>query len=420
MYVVALFVPEWIPIESVLDFQDFPKPEAQEARRLPISKTPKKTTKLSPAEKKDRKRLRERARMANKRNDPAYLLREAEKKAKKREDSDVRDKENAQQRARQAKKRADPDVRDEENAQQRARQAKKRADPDVRDEENAQKRARRAEDGEYRDALQVRDVNRKRTARNEKRDRRVDLSKGFVDEEHTTFALWRATEKGSDDMRDRDENGRHYLGRMDVRCGYCGAIGFRGELKTKGDDGDGNKVQNFGSLCCCKGKIGGTVNYELGDTLENLYTSTDVNALHFRANARVNNNSMAMSSLACEHGWRQRFHNNKCEGMLTSQGQLLRKMGPLTARDGERPKCIQAYFYGADQATAYRMMNCKVSIPSKERETYKSVFKALHRTLLGAGNKYLDAFMSVKDYIETKLKDKVWDVRLSITANLIR
>ncbi|EJK51384.1 hypothetical protein THAOC_29444 [Thalassiosira oceanica] len=63
------------------------------------------------------------------------------------------------------------------------------------------------------------------------------------------------------------------------------------------------------------------------------------------------------------------------------------------------------------------MMNCKVSIPSKERETYKSVFKALHRTLLGAGNKYLDAFMSVKDYIETKLKDKVWDVRLSITAN---
>ncbi|EJK48533.1 hypothetical protein THAOC_32660, partial [Thalassiosira oceanica] len=54
------------------------------------------------SEKKDRRRLRERARMANKRKDPAYLLREAEKKAKKREDSDVRDKENAQQRAHQA------------------------------------------------------------------------------------------------------------------------------------------------------------------------------------------------------------------------------------------------------------------------------------------------------------------------------
>ncbi|EJK69070.1 hypothetical protein THAOC_09709, partial [Thalassiosira oceanica] len=81
----------------------------------------------------------------------------------------------------------------------------------------------------------------------------VDLSKGFVNEEHTTFALWRATEKGSDDMRGRDENGRHYLGRM----------GIRGELKTKGDDGDGNSLLYF-----CK--IGGIVDYELGDTLENL------------------------------------------------------------------------------------------------------------------------------------------------------
>ena len=64
---------------------------------MPRKKTPKKT-KLSAAEKKDRKRLRDRARQA-----------------KKREDPDVRDKENAQKRAR----REDPDVRDEENAKKR-------------------------------------------------------------------------------------------------------------------------------------------------------------------------------------------------------------------------------------------------------------------------------------------------------------
>ena len=66
---------------------------------MPRKKTPKKT-KLSPAEKKDRKRLRDRARQAKKREDPY-----------------VRDKENAQKRARQAGKREDPVVRDEENAQ---------------------------------------------------------------------------------------------------------------------------------------------------------------------------------------------------------------------------------------------------------------------------------------------------------------
>ncbi|EJK50345.1 hypothetical protein THAOC_30696, partial [Thalassiosira oceanica] len=157
------------------------------------------------------------------------------------------------------------------------------------------------------------------------RDRRVNLTKGFVDEEHTTFALWRATEKESDDMRDRDENGRPISAGWMFAAGIVARSGseFRGELKTKGDDGDGNKVQNFGSLCCCKGKIGGIVDYELGDTLENLYTSPDVNALHFRANARVYNNSMAMSSLACEHGWRQRGRKESCPFILLDQAAYL-------------------------------------------------------------------------------------------------
>ncbi|EJK53723.1 hypothetical protein THAOC_26777 [Thalassiosira oceanica] len=91
---------------------------------MPRKKSTKKT-KLSPAEKKDRKRLRDRARQARKREDP-----------------NVRDEENAQKRAR--RKREDPDVRDEDNAQKRARQARKREDPDVRDKENAQQRARQA------------------------------------------------------------------------------------------------------------------------------------------------------------------------------------------------------------------------------------------------------------------------------------
>ena len=37
--------------------------------------------------------------------------------------------------------------------------------------------------------------------------------------------------------------------------------------------------------------------------------------------------------------------------------------------------------------------------------------------MVGAGNKYLDSFMGVKEYVENNLKDKVWDVHLSINAN---
>ena len=62
-------------------------------RRMPRKKKTK--TKLSPEEKRDRKRLWVNARRAKKREDPAYLLKESEKRANKREDPDVRDKENA-------------------------------------------------------------------------------------------------------------------------------------------------------------------------------------------------------------------------------------------------------------------------------------------------------------------------------------
>ena len=69
---------------------------------------------------------------------------------------------------------------------------KRREDPDVRDEENTQKRARRAEGGEYRDALHVRDVNRKWMARTKTGTAAsIDLSKGFFvnenDECHQDF-----------------------------------------------------------------------------------------------------------------------------------------------------------------------------------------------------------------------------------------
>ena len=61
---------------------------------------------------------------------------------------------------------------------------------------------------------------------------------------------------------DRDlcnKKGQHYLGKMTARCGFCGAVGFEAELKSKGTDDHGNKVDNSGNLCCCKGKVRGIV-----------------------------------------------------------------------------------------------------------------------------------------------------------------
>ena len=63
------------------------------------------------------------------------------------------------------------------------------------------------------------------------------------------------------------------------------------------------------------------------------------------------------------------------------------------------------------------MLNTKKNFSSSERETYQKVLKNLHNILTTSQNKYIDSFLGVKQYVEKHLKNKVWDVKLSIHAN---
>jgi hypothetical protein len=259
--------------------------------------------------------------------------------------------------------------------------------------------------------------------------------KGFVSDEKDWLVTHKFVEcetvKEVSDWKDRDKIGRHYLGEMQYKCRYCGALGFRGEIQGEnknpnwvGKEKDPNeydkKLVHFGSLCCNKGKVEGVGNYNLPEELEQLYTSVDDDlALHFRENSRTYNNGMAMCSVTAKGGWKSRTPNNKQESMLTANGQLFRRIGSLLPRDGEQPKCVQTYFYGGDEATKWRIKNTRKKIPSlKERNTYTNVFKQLHTILVEkADNKYIKEFVGVKDYVEKNLKGKVWDVKLSIHGN---
>ena len=81
-----------------------------------------------------------------------------------------------------------------------------------------------------------------------------------------------------------------------------------------------NTVDNFVHLCCCKGKVRGIVDYQLGSELEHLYTGkSDPTAMHFRENARVYNNSMAISSFGMQEGMEDSVTQQyKMEAMLTA------------------------------------------------------------------------------------------------------
>ena len=248
-------------------------------------------------------------------------------------------------------------------------------------------------------------------------------SKGLiVDEEDwlLTPAFARIEAKTESDGKHRDSNGRHYLKEMDYQCQFCHALGF--ESEAQGGVADPNtptvrKLVHFGALCCNRGKVKGISDYAPPHDLEILYTSNDQVAVNFCNDARTYNNAMAMCSVIAKRGWRSRAHDNKTDSMLTASGQLLRRAGPLIPGDGEQPKCVQTYFYGGDEVTKWRMMNMKKKISAKDRNNYVTVFKKLHTVLMEVDNKYIKSFLGVKDYIETHLKDKVWDIKLSIHAN---
>ena len=53
----------------------------------------------------------------------------------------------------------------------------------------------------------------------------------------------------------------------------------------------------------------------------------------------------------------------------------------------------------------------------EEKVTYTTVIRALHDVIMEANNKYIESFLGVKEYVESHLKNKVWDIKLSIHAN---
>ena len=63
------------------------------------------------------------------------------------------------------------------------------------------------------------------------------------------------------------------------------------------------------------------------------------------------------------------------------------------------------------------MRNTKLKISQKEKPIYEAVFNHLHKILMKAKNKYIQSFLGVKKYVERRLKNKVWEVKLSIHAN---
>ena len=208
------------------------------------------------------------------------------------------------------------------------------------------------------------------------------------------------------------------LGSMDYTCKYCGAKGFEGEVQNwygKKED----RVVDFGCLCCKRGQVSGIRDFNLPSELDQLYTDQeDPTAKRFREKSRLFGNGMAMSSVTIEKGWKNRCYNNKMSSMLTASGQFFRRIGPMIHKAGRTPKAIQCWFFGPEEAATYRIRNAfgpPENAKSKKKEILdRTIFTKLHKILIKAKNKYIETFLSVKDYVA---KRNVGDVVLALHAN---
>ncbi|KAL7491589.1 hypothetical protein ACHAWT_004037 [Skeletonema menzelii] len=214
------------------------------------------------------------------------------------------------------------------------------------------------------------------------------------------------------------------LGEMDKTCKFCEGKGFKGEIQNryKGKEKEQNIEIDFGCLCCKSGAVNGIKEYNLPPELDDLYTNeTDEVAKWFRKHSRHYNNGMAMSSIAAEKGFQNRCYKNKMESMLTAGGQLLRRIGPLEQKEGKSPRGAQCIFYGPEDAALHRTKNAFKGNNNKSKKKEhmdKTIFSELHKIVVSAKNKYVDTFLSVKEYVKRKgVKGSLRDLILAIHAN---
>ena len=83
----------------------------------------------------------------------------------------------------------------------------------------------------------------------------VESPPGVKEPDGVRPSIFYKSELAAGDSQDRDKNGCHYLGKMDVVCGYCGGKGFRAEIDSYFTSSDKKKLPHFGRLCCCHGCV---------------------------------------------------------------------------------------------------------------------------------------------------------------------
>jgi hypothetical protein len=141
----------------------------------------------------------------------------------------------------------------------------------------------------------------------------------------------------------------HSLGKLEVKCDYCGALHWIDERLAKSS----KRSPKFG-MCCFSGKIKLPKLQNPPPELMGFLTGRDDASKKFRDNIRRYNNALAMTSI----GVKQDHAINNAGGgpwLFKVQGKLSHYAGSLLPVPGETPLYAQLYIYDPTEALNPRM-----------------------------------------------------------------
>ncbi|EJK74808.1 hypothetical protein THAOC_03493 [Thalassiosira oceanica] len=191
---------------------------------------------------------------------------------------------------------------------------------------------------------------------------------------------------------------------MSSECNYCHALGFADENQSRK-----NNECHFGKMCCNQGKVMLEQIPPPPDEMLRLWTGDDEDSKFFLANIRALNAQMSFGSLqvnnaTVKYGGPASF---KVSGMLN------RRVGSLTARPENQPKCIQVHFYDGKTQDVTRASTLSTdrkgpTARAQQRRMYEKflrMFSKLRQFLIQqCQNRYITTFISIKEYIEAESK----------------
>ena len=155
------------------------------------------------------------------------------------------------------------------------------------------------------------------------------------------------------------------VGVCDVVCCHCNALGFKGENKAAADNGP-----HFGQLCCNQNKIRLDEYPTPPAELIRLFTANTPIAKYFCEHIRMFNAGVAMASLKVT----DKTVHGRGPAAFKISGQLLRRIGPLTAHlDASEYNCVQAFFLIQHIRISIELQ--EKEIPQKKKVPVKDVLK---------------------------------------------